>query len=362
MSKWEDVARDHRSHRLLRLSLDVGRASDRSRVLFKFSTMSFQVTQRAAGGSAKHALRIARLCYAKLEDGWPKKRVQIYRKRLCAEVGQALGRTRKANALADSPRATKRQRQSAEASSRQSFGNASDDMFQVQAPLVGKFSQMTSTLQWRLQRPCHARAKGVYPVILFLHGCGERGADNRSQLQHLRNFAQHAPEPCFILAPQCPEGMKWVDAAWGAKQHTSTLEPSVALSLAMKALRQVLREARADNRRVYLVGVSMGAFGVWDALSRYSEMFAAALPICGGADAAALEKLNLRTLPAIWAAHGTEDATVPCCRSKSAIRKLQRKGATQVKLSLLEGVGHSCWVGSLHRPEMATWLFQQVKG
>lgn len=185
---------------------------------------------------------------------------------------------------------------------------ARESGFQEQEPLESGSARMV----WRLQRPDPAPVAGAKsPIVLFLHGAGLEGSDNQAQLRDARRFSTRAPEPAFLIAPQCPEGLVWAahDTKAGAARAVQPAEASSeALELALAALERILaEEASADAERVYLVGVGSGGAGAWDALVRWPGRFAASLAVGGGPDLEALAKAadGPEPLCAVWAAHGS---------------------------------------------------------
>jgi predicted peptidase len=201
------------------------------------------------------------------------------------------------------------------------------------------------------------------PLVLFLHGSGERGTDNEAQL--LNGAAELLGEatarlrfPCFFVLPQCPKEARWVDVDWGAKSHSMPAQPSLPLSLCLDLLRELLLELSVDADRVYLIGISMGGYGVWDLLGRCPQEFAAAVPICGGGDETQAERMQ--KVP-IWAFHGALDEVVPPSRSRRMIEALRRVGATP-RYTEFPTVGHKSWVSAFAEPQLLPWLFAQRRG
>lgn len=200
-----------------------------------------------------------------------------------------------------------------------------------------------------------------YPLVLFLHGAGERGDDNAAQLRNgAKEFAikLNAESPCFFLAPQCPKEKKWAEVEWGSPEsHDLPAEPSKPMALLLELLPKVMAEQPVDPARVYVIGLSMGGFGTWDILARRPELFAAAVPICGGAD--------VKTAPAIvhipvWVWHGADDNAVKTVRSRMMVEALRAAGG-EPKYDELAGVGHASWAKAFASPELSKWLFAQTK-
>ncbi len=218
------------------------------------------------------------------------------------------------------------------------------------------------TLPYLLLQPAAVAPGQRYPLVLFLHGAGERGTNNTAQLKHvLPVFVRpdvRAAHPCFVLAPQCPSARRWVEVDWAALVHAAPAEPSVPLGLASALLDECLRTLPVDPARVYVAGISMGGFGTWDAISRWPERFAAAIPVCGGGDLAQAPKIA--RLP-LWAFHGDQDKAVPLSRTTGMSVALRQAGGNP-KLTVYPGVGHDAWTPAFNDPALLTWLFGQRRG
>ncbi|MGE3805775.1 MAG: dienelactone hydrolase family protein [Gemmataceae bacterium] len=212
------------------------------------------------------------------------------------------------------------------------------------------------TLPYRLLKPKKIEAKQKYPLVVFLHGAGERGNDNEKQLIHgVGNFVENLDKhPCFLVAPQCPSGQKWAD--WSAK-GPQTPEPTEPCRLVLELIAKLQKDLPVDSKRIYITGLSMGGFGSWDLIARQPDLFAAAVPICGGGDAKTAEKIA--KIP-IWCFHGDKDTAVKVERSREMIEALKKAGG-KPKYTEYPGVGHSSWVPAYKDPEMHDWLFSQKK-
>ena len=212
----------------------------------------------------------------------------------------------------------------------------------------------------RLLRPARPEPGRRYPVVLFLHGAGERGSDNTAQLKYLPRWmaepAMQERHPCFLVAPQCRSDHTWVEVAWSDPRSTpQAAAPTTDLAAAIAALDAVLAAEPVDPDRVYLTGLSMGGYGSWDLAARAPERFAAVLPICGGGDEATAPRLV--KLP-IWAFHGSADRAVPVSRSRTMIEAVRAAGGAP-KYTELEGVGHDAWTPAYRDPAVLDWLFAQ---
>jgi predicted peptidase len=225
------------------------------------------------------------------------------------------------------------------------------------------FEDGNQKLNYRMLRPAKIEAGKKYPLVLFLHGAGERGDNNAAQLTHggsLFSSPQNREKyPAFVIFPQCPSDKRWVEVDWSDKTpHASPKEPSDPMRLTKKLLDQLMKTEPVDADRIYVLGLSMGGFGTWDVLQRYPDVAAAAVPICGGADNGAAEKMKH---VAIWAFHGGADNTVWPQRSRSIVEEL-KKANGNVRYSEYDKVGHNSWSRAFAEPELLPWLFAQKRG
>lgn len=216
-------------------------------------------------------------------------------------------------------------------------------------------------LNYRLLKPKDYDPQKKYPLVLFLHGAGERGDDNEKQLIHgMNDFASDAimaKYPAFVVAPQCPAGKKWVEVDWSADSHAMPQEPSISLRLTLEAIAALQQEFSIDADRLYITGLSMGGYGTWDAVQRYPQRFAAAAPICGGGDPAFAA--GMKDVP-LWAFHGDKDTAVKPHRSREMIAALKAAGGTP-KYTEYPGVAHNSWAQTYANPELYAWLFAQKR-
>lgn len=232
--------------------------------------------------------------------------------------------------------------------------------------LAERFEKKTFTnekgesIPYRFLKPDPAaKPDAKYPLVIFLHGAGERGTDNARPLVHgVKKFATdeyRRKYPCFVIAPQCPGGSRWVEVDWALDSHTMPETISDPLRLTMELVASLQKELPIDPDRIYITGLSMGGFGTWDAVQRFPEKFAAAAPVCGGAD---LDRLNTIAKVPLWTFHGAKDTVVKPQRSRNAVEALKKAGG-QPKYTEYPEVGHDSWVKAYDTAELYEWMFQQ---
>ena len=216
--------------------------------------------------------------------------------------------------------------------------------------------------RYRVLKPSVIETGRLYPVVLFLHGAGERGTDNESQLKYLPGWLAEEENrrryPCFVVAPQCRTDHRWVEADWSdTRSLPHKREPTVDLAAAVAALDSVMQAEPVDHDRVYLSGLSMGGYGTWDLAARMPDRFAALIPICGGGDEATARALA--GVP-IWCFHGDADKAVPVQRSRTMVEAVRAAGGS-VTYTELAGVGHDTWTPAYRDPATLDWLFKQKR-
>lgn len=224
------------------------------------------------------------------------------------------------------------------------------------------FTQGKASLPYRLMKPAGHDGTKAYPLVIFLHGAGERGSDNKAQFVHgIKDFASdeaRKKHPCFLLVPQCPpEPRRWVEVDWSARSHTMPKEPSEPARLVLAVIDQLRKDHKIDEKRIYLTGLSMGGYGTWDLIARRPDLFAAGLPVCGGGDPATAAKFV--KVP-IWAFHGDGDTVVRPERSREMITAIEKAGG-KPKYTEYKGVGHDSWTRTYGNKEVLDWLFAQKK-
>jgi predicted peptidase len=183
-----------------------------------------------------------------------------------------------------------------------------------------------------------------WPMMLFLHGAGERGSD-------LQKVKIHGPPkiveaqgdfPFVVVSPQCPEDRWWNDD----------------LDVLIKLLDEIVATYDIDQDRVYLTGLSMGGYGTWALASKYPDRFAAIAPICGGGTM--LMALGLKDVP-VWAFHGAKDQVVPVGESERMVETINARGGN-AKLTAYPEAGHDSWTKSYENQELYDWLLSHHRG
>jgi predicted peptidase len=199
-----------------------------------------------------------------------------------------------------------------------------------------------------------------YPLVIFLHGSGERGNDNNAQLQWgVMNFATDQNmmlHPAVVIVPQCPEKISWSNFARGDELKLNA-EPSKPMALVIGLIRKFIKDGQVDPNRIYITGLSMGGYGTYDAIERYPDLFAAAVPVCGGGDASLASKIA--NIP-IWIFHGADDPAVNTKYDHAMLEALTKAGARPGFTQYPE-VGHFSWIMAYSEPMMMEWLFRQHK-
>lgn len=229
---------------------------------------------------------------------------------------------------------------------------------QILKMVSGEIKEPVS-VPWRLFVPPQASEDNPLPIVFMLHGAGRRGNDNVGPMDLAYYFWSEEAQkknPCFVLTPQCRKGTMW---AILNKEHTNQKvaeEPTPELAGAFAALDLVLETYPIDRKRIYLTGQSMGGFGTWEALYRRPDMWAAAIPICGGGDPSQVEVFKHTP---IWAWHGAKDLAVPAQNSRELIDALKKAGANPKYNE--PKVGHGSWEPAYTTPELHEWLFSHRK-
>ncbi len=235
-----------------------------------------------------------------------------------------------------------------------------------------QFAVGKETLQYRVLYPSDYDINKKYPLIIVLHGAGERGDDNISQLTHGGNLfldsTNRVKFPAFVVFPQCPANDFWAKIdrtnhttatdSLGGFSFISTGQFKPALGLVSKLIDSLAATPQINTKKIYIGGLSMGGMGTFEMLWRKPDFFAAAFPICGGGDPQKV-KLYAQNFP-IWVFHGDKDAVVPVSHSRRMVNALKESGA-KVKYSEYTGVNHNSWDNAFAEPGLLEWLLNQEK-
>src|SRR6187200_208453 len=224
------------------------------------------------------------------------------------------------------------------------------------------------TLPYRILYPANYDKTKKYPLLLFLHGAGERGKDNEKQLAHgsklfitegnRKNF------PAIVVFPQCPAESFWAVMKTDQTKQPPvrtfdyTVEPNWPLAAANELVKKISKEEGVDKSRVYISGLSMGVMGTFESVYRYPDMYAAALPICGGGDVNHYDK-RVAKVP-FWIFHGAVDAVVNVKLSQEMVEKLKSLKA-EVRYSEYPGVNHDSWKNAFAEPDYLSWMLLHKK-
>ncbi|MGX5819689.1 carboxylesterase family protein [Chitinophaga lutea] len=231
---------------------------------------------------------------------------------------------------------------------------------------AGYFIRGNDTLPYRLLLPEGYTAGKQYPLVLFLHGAGERGSDNERQLIHggkmFRNDTLRREFPAIVLFPQCAANTSWavtsasMDSAIKARVFTFPADapPTKPSALLYQLLDSLEASGSVDTKRMYVGGLSMGGMGTFDILGRFPNRFAAAFPICGAGNEKLVGRYAKNT--AVWIFHGADDRTVTPYSSRRIYADLRELGA-DVKYTEYPGVGHNSWDNAFAEKNLFPWLF-----
>ena len=208
----------------------------------------------------------------------------------------------------------------------------------------------TNKIEYLLHLPTRYQANPDtrWPLMLFLHGAGERGSN-------VLSVAWNGPPklvkeghdlPLVIVSPQCPANQWWNDAK---------------NALLLGLLDEVEAQYRIDTNRVYLTGLSMGGSGTWSLGLKHPERFAALVPICGAGDPLVLQKASSKKIDAIkslgiWVFHGVKDTTVPIVNSERMVATLKEMGCLDVKFTKYTEADHDSWTVTYNNPTFYHWL------
>ncbi len=236
-------------------------------------------------------------------------------------------------------------------------------------PLVDKLegrihsnAEYAYPLPYRLFVPANYDRTAAYPIVVYLHGGGARGRNNKKQLDEGAALAVsdevQSIESSFVLAPQCPKGDQWVSAAHDPPftNYDQTKVPeSDASKMVFEIIAALQGEFSIDANRIYITGASMGGSGSWDLITRHPGIFAAAAPVTGVNDPSRASVIA--SLP-VWAFHGELDRVSPVENTREMVAVLRQLGSP-IKYSEFQGVGHNSWTPAYSSIELYQWMFAQ---
>jgi predicted peptidase len=204
-------------------------------------------------------------------------------------------------------------------------------------------TQVRVKLNYLLYLPDDYEKDESSPLLLFLHGAGERGEDLELVKRHgpPRLIEEGKSLPFIVLSPQCTKDRWW---ATEVVQLTALLD-------------EIIAKYKVDQDRIYITGLSMGGFGTWTMAAYTPRRFAAIVPICGGGDLVMTR--TLAHMP-IWAFHGAKDPTVPVRRSQQMIDALKKEN-NEVKLTIYPDALHDSWTATYNNPAVYEWLLQHKR-
>lgn len=230
------------------------------------------------------------------------------------------------------------------------------------------FINKQDTLQYRMLLPKNFSKDRLYPVVLFLHGAGERGTDNQLQLLHgsqlFLNQMYRDAFPAIVIFPQCKKNSYWSNAVVNTTVKPMGLDfpleapPTKPLSLVMQLMDHVISNPFVNKDKVYVGGLSMGGMGTFEILYRKPDMFAAAFSICGGGNPEGVKAYAKKT--ELWVFHGAKDSVVSPLLSVNMVDAYLKAGGNP-HFSLYANDDHNSWDSAFAEPQLLTWLFSKSK-
>ncbi len=223
------------------------------------------------------------------------------------------------------------------------------------------------TLPWRILYPQGYNSGQSYPVVFFLHGAGERGSDNEKQLIHgaklFANDSLRKKFPAIVIMPQCSSNHYWsnVMRIYDSTNRFHVFQPggmpTATMNLLQLLVGYVLDSLPVKKDQVYVGGLSMGGMGTFELVRRMPNTFAAAFPICGGANPATAATITTKQW---WIFHGAKDNVVDPQHSERMVKALKSSGK-KVRYTLYPNANHNSWDSAFAEPDLLPWLFSQRK-
>lgn len=221
------------------------------------------------------------------------------------------------------------------------------------------------TLNYRILKPLDYDPNKQYPLHLVLHGSGERGNDNVSQLIHggklFLKKENREEYKSWVIFPQCSKNDRWPSITsdqWDKTFKNKTIKPNKSLGLVLKLMDRFIEKKQVDKQRIYLSGLSMGGMGTFEMLYRRPEMFAAATPICGNGITQLAE--SYATKVPVWIFHGSDDKVVSPKHSLNMAKAIIEAGGSP-KMTLYENVGHGSWNNAFTEKYFLKWIHSKSK-
>ena len=226
----------------------------------------------------------------------------------------------------------------------------------------------SDTLRYRIMYPKNFKEDGSYPVVLFLHGAGERGNDNERQLWNggklfATDYLQEK-YPAIVIFPQCPTDSYWASVDVDRSSYPINLDfkysdgPTKTMQMVMDLLETTIQQPYSKDDQIYLMGLSMGGMGTFELLNRKPDTFAAAVPICGGGEPGSVANYAKNT--PLWVFHGAQDNVVHPLKSMEMVSALLKAGVYP-KFTMYDFANHNSWDPAFAEPDLLPWLFSHVK-
>ena len=217
------------------------------------------------------------------------------------------------------------------------------------------------TLRYRILAPLDYDENEKYPVHLFLHGSGERGNDNESQLFHgSKQFLDknnREKYKSWVIFPQSPNN-DWWGGHYDPYKFDYNIKKSEALGLVIKLMDEFVQRKDVDSDKVYVTGLSMGGMGTYAILTRRPDMFAAATPICGDGDPSSVS--NFAKKVPVWIFHGSLDKTVLPEQSLKMANGIIKAGGNP-RITFYENVEHNSWDIAFAEKDFLKWIHSKTK-
>jgi predicted peptidase len=219
-------------------------------------------------------------------------------------------------------------------------------------------------LPYQIMYPKDYKPGKKYPLLVVLHGAGERGDDNEVQMKYGKNVfldsLNRINYPAIVIFPQCPKDSYWssVKINRSTVPTTFVFDYTAPINWPLQAVIDLVKSIKHKKNRTYIMGLSMGGMGTMEAVSRNPKMFAAASPICGGADLSYVPQYAKRV--PLWVHHGDVDVVVPVRHSRELVKAVQDQGV-DIRYTEYPGVNHNSWENAFKQPDLLAWIFSHRK-